>query len=626
MSPEKLDALRDLVGGRGCVVRHGYLAYAWGNQEQSGDVASAVKPVISTLLLLAIQEGKLGSVDDPVAKFEPRLRTLNRGKEAGITWRHLASQTSGYGLLEAPGAAYAYNDFALALYYDTLIRQVFKAEGTEVLTARLADVLGFEDSFTFNAFGPDDRPGRLAVSVRDFARFGLLYLRGGKWGDRQVLRPELVRLVLNSPLPADFRRASGAEADMLPGQRSLGGGKTITPVGPGYYSFNWWLNGKDREGRRLFVDAPPDAFVAAGHGGERMLWVIPSLDLVVCWNDSTVNDQDASPGNAGTRCNQAARLIRAAVIDAAPQTSAERLTRVSIAGAQWRLNGAPTYQGTRAEGLLMNVRMVNAVFADPGRPAFDPESNADEFIVRIPDYVAHGVRAFTIGLQGGFPGYEGAENSAFTAAGELSDDYLRRVGRVIEACDRQGAVVILSCFYQRQDQRLRDKQAVAAAVEAVARWIAEQKFTNVVLEVTNEFGHGGFDQPTLKTAAGQVELILRAKAVAPALLVATSGLGDGTLPDDVAAASDFLLIHFNGTPVEGIESRAAALRRFGKPIVCNEDEKTGRDGAAAARASVAAGVSWGLMVEPVNQRFPFAFRGAADDAEVYAELRRLTVP
>ena len=52
---------------------------------------------------------------------------------------------------------------------------------------------------------------------------------------------------------------------------------------------------------------------------------------------------------------------------------------------------------------------------------------------------------------------------------------------------------------------------------------------------------------------------------------------------------------------------------FGKPIVCNEDEKTGRDGAAAARASVAAGISWG-------------FRGAADDAEVYAEFERLTSP
>jgi CubicO group peptidase (beta-lactamase class C family) len=126
LKAEKLAALRDLVGGRGCVVRNGYLVYSWGDVARSGDVASAVKPFISTLLLLAIQEGKLKSVDDLVAEHEPRLKELNGGKDAGITWRHLASQTSGYGLGEAPGAAYAYNDFALALYYDTRMSLRFR--------------------------------------------------------------------------------------------------------------------------------------------------------------------------------------------------------------------------------------------------------------------------------------------------------------------------------------------------------------------------------------------------------------------------------------------------------------------------------------------------------------------
>jgi CubicO group peptidase (beta-lactamase class C family) len=59
LSRARLDALRDLVGGRGCVVRHGYLVYSWGDVARSADIASAVKPVISTLLLLAVQEGKL---------------------------------------------------------------------------------------------------------------------------------------------------------------------------------------------------------------------------------------------------------------------------------------------------------------------------------------------------------------------------------------------------------------------------------------------------------------------------------------------------------------------------------------------------------------------------------------
>lgn len=63
---------------------------------------------------------------------EPRLRALSRGTDAGITRRYLASQTSGYGLPEAPGNAYAYNEFALALCCDTLTRHVYK-----VVAARL---------------------------------------------------------------------------------------------------------------------------------------------------------------------------------------------------------------------------------------------------------------------------------------------------------------------------------------------------------------------------------------------------------------------------------------------------------------------------------------------------------
>jgi CubicO group peptidase (beta-lactamase class C family) len=315
LSSAKLDALRDLAGGRGCVVRHGYLVYSWGDASRSGDVASAVKPVISTLLLLAVQEGRLKSVDDRVADFEPRLKELNGGKDRDITWRHLASQTSGYGLAEAPGKAYSYNDYALALYYDTLIHKVYQEDGTRVLKTRLADMLQFEDSYTFNALKREDRAGRLAMSVRDFARFGLLYLRGGKWHDKQVLKPELLQLAISSPLAADTPLTGGKEAEMLPKQRSLGGGKNITPVGPGYYSFNWWLNRTNKEGKRLYVDAPDDTYVAAGHGGQRMLWIIPSLDLIVCWNDADVKDHDASPGNTKTKCNQAARLMREAVLN-----------------------------------------------------------------------------------------------------------------------------------------------------------------------------------------------------------------------------------------------------------------------------------------------------------------------
>lgn len=307
----------------------------------------------------------------------------------------------------------------------------------------------------------------------------------------------------------------------------------------------------------------------------------------------------------------------------AATSSAVAETRVSIDGQRWQINDQPTYPGAAAEGLLLNVRMVNAVFEDENRKDFDPDANAAEFIARIPDYVSHGVRAFTICLQGGAPGYEGAANSAFNRDGSLRETYLARVQKVIEACDRAGAAVILGCYYQRQDQRLADEQAVRAGVVHVANWIRESGFTNVVLEVANELGHGGFDHAILKSPEQHAELIRAAKEAHPQLLVSTSGLGDGSAAERLGEACDFLLIHFNNTRLDEIPRRIAALKKYKKPIVCNEDDKTGAAGARAVRLCVEHGASWGLMQEPVNQRFPFEFRGAEDDPLVYAELNQL---
>ena len=67
-------------------------------------------------------------------------------------------------------------------------------------------------------------------------------------------------------------------------------------------------------------------------------------------------------------------------------------------------------------------------------------------------------------------------------------------------------------------------------------------------------------------------------------------------------------------------------KKWGKPIVCNEDDKRGPEAALAARLSVENGASWGLMLNDLNQYFPLEFHGAQDDPVVYGELRRLTSP
>ncbi|MFC5407762.1 serine hydrolase domain-containing protein [Larkinella bovis] len=281
-----LNRLRDFVGGHGCVVRHGYLVYSWGKSDGMYDIASAFKPILSTLMLMAVQEGKLPGPDAEVADYEPRLRELNGGKDKAMTFRHLASQTSGYGLSERPGEAYAYNDYALALYYDVLTEKVFGQSGNEILKTRLGEPLQFSDPYTFTVFGASNRPGRLGCSVRDLARIGLLYLRGGRWKDRQLLTPEHVRLATTSPIPATIPLTKAQDALMLAGQRSIGGTKNITSLGPGCYSFNWWLNVENPPNGQLYPALPPSTFIASGHTPRREMVVIPEWDLIVVWNEA----------------------------------------------------------------------------------------------------------------------------------------------------------------------------------------------------------------------------------------------------------------------------------------------------------------------------------------------------
>jgi CubicO group peptidase (beta-lactamase class C family) len=298
LAKQALAKFAESIGGRGVVVRNGAIVYAWGDIEKRGDVASAAKPVYVYFLWTAIEQKRIPSLDEAVVRYEPRLGNLNAlrdHKDRQITWRHLATQSSCYGVSEIPGKAYDYSDWQLALFWDLLFTKVYEATpetvDAKVLTPMLAKVLGCQDEPTFLAFGVKDRPGRLAISPRDFARFGLLYLHQGRWKEKQLLDPKLVATAIGSPLSNDIPRTADLKAEMLPNQRSIGGKNNQTDH-HGSYSYLWWINGVDRDGKRNWPDAPTDAFAALGHGGKRACVVIPSLDLVVSWNDAKINGRD----------------------------------------------------------------------------------------------------------------------------------------------------------------------------------------------------------------------------------------------------------------------------------------------------------------------------------------------
>jgi len=316
MDATKLNAFSDFVEGRGCVIRYGYLVYTWGDASKRADVASACKPWFSHLLFKASEDGKISSLDEKLAKWEPRLKDINKElgyKDRNITWKHAANQTSCYGITEQPGTAFDYNDWQMALFLDTLFLKVYGATyenvGEKVLHPLLTDPIQCEDNPTLMAFGTKDRPGRFGVSVRDFTRFGLLYLRKGNWKGKQLISKEHVTMAVTNPLPNSIPRASGQAAEMISGQRTLG--SRAIPDNQcdhlGSYSWLWWTNGIDSEGKRHWADAPVDTYGAFGHGGPRAMVVIPSLDLVMSWNDADIHSREKE--------NQALKLLAESVVE-----------------------------------------------------------------------------------------------------------------------------------------------------------------------------------------------------------------------------------------------------------------------------------------------------------------------
>ncbi|MCB9784753.1 MAG: serine hydrolase [Candidatus Omnitrophica bacterium] len=300
-----LDRIAEYLGGEGCLIRHGKLIFGWGDYTQRRDVASAVKPWFTHFLLSAIEKGLLPSLDTPISDFVPCLKDLNPSlewKDRLITFRHMDTQTSCYGVAEKPGTAFDYNDFQMALFFDTLMTKVYgvplESVDEQVLHPLLTDILQCQDNPTFYAFGPNGRAGRLGVSPRDFARFGWLYLNGGQWNGKQIISEENVHLAVSNPLPVSIPRTKGAEAEMCSNQRTLGSQRIPDNQCDhhGSYSYLWWVNGIDRDGERYWPDAPTNVFTALGHkNGKRGIAAIPSLDIVLSWNDTKLDNHPEDP-------------------------------------------------------------------------------------------------------------------------------------------------------------------------------------------------------------------------------------------------------------------------------------------------------------------------------------------
>ena len=101
--------------------------------------------------------------------------------------------------------------------------------------------------FEIDASGTFIGSSYLYATMRDYARFGLLYLNDGKWLGEQILPEGWVKFTTID--------ANGSD---------------------GKYGAFFWLN----HSKNKYPDVPTDMFSCQGHDGQ-YIYIIPSKDLVV---------------------------------------------------------------------------------------------------------------------------------------------------------------------------------------------------------------------------------------------------------------------------------------------------------------------------------------------------------
>lgn len=350
--------------------------------------------------------------------------------------------------------------------------------------------------------------------------------------------------------------------------------------------------------------------------------------------------------------------VHAASTAASSAESPPRRTAVAIVGEEFRINGRPTYegrvwQGHKIEGLLMNARLVQGVFDDlnpdtvgrwayPDTGKWDAARNTREFIAAMPEWHRHGLLCVVVNLQGGSPeGYSRAQpwhNSAIRADGSLREDYLARLAEIIDRADSLGMVVMLGVFYFGQDHRLEDEAAVRTAVTRTVDWIADQGYTNVLLEIANEHDIQ-YRHEVIRRRPRELVVLAKEHARKRGINLPVSvSLSGGTLPSpDVVAASDFILIHGNGVRqprrMEEMIRTIRAMEAYRPmPIVNNEDDQIWRsqgfDGENNFTACVKNRASWGYFDfrqkgEPFDEGFqsvPVNWAISSDRKRAYFRL------
>jgi CubicO group peptidase (beta-lactamase class C family) len=307
MDPAKLDQLKQWLlqsddrNFAAVVICRGYvvLEVERGNSAKTDSrrVASVSKAVCATVLAIASEQSRQGltprkmKFDDLAFDFIPWAHPLSDPRKARITVKQLLNHTSGL----CPEATGAPNEgtwqYVLGLSGDPRTQTLAFDPGTacgysshaldhaslvcETVTGKPYDRFAIEALFKplgiehwwFEYFNGGEKIGRhpthgLGMPARDLARIAFCMLRGGRWGDRQII-------------PRWFVDETAAPTHDVQGPEMRFRINTQT------FSHGWELPSRlTGDGGRSGQGIPADARHKPGSGGQLIAFV-PSLDLIV---------------------------------------------------------------------------------------------------------------------------------------------------------------------------------------------------------------------------------------------------------------------------------------------------------------------------------------------------------
>lgn len=281
--------IKDRADPSGIILRGGKIVAEWGDVKRVDMTHSVTKTFLSSVAGIAWDRDKIKV--HSLVKNSLETEHFTSEHNAQITWDHLLRQTSGWqgtlwgkpdwadrpgdnpwSTLELGGLPvgkhWKYNDVRVNVLALALLH-VFEEPLPDVLKREFMDPIGASDTWVWHGYnnsyvtikgkqmqsvsGGGHWGGGMFISARDLARLGLVAMRDGKWGEKQVLSEEWIAMA-----------------------------RTPTDMNPGYGYMNWFLN---LDKARL--PAAPETAVAFFGNGTNMVYVDKENDIVavVRWID-----------------------------------------------------------------------------------------------------------------------------------------------------------------------------------------------------------------------------------------------------------------------------------------------------------------------------------------------------